>query len=225
MSNPDIADLDLDVDISVASPEDYADSIPPPVPMDSYTFRVLDFGLDRDRTTGKIRKSKAGLPTLVLKSIEIAEGPLTGRKVGWQRYSFKPFKREESGAEVMVSQAADLVRGIDKTVDLSSGTPIEIVERALETVQRAKDLGNTFRGRANYEGFDRDYFETQALARGVNTNDYVSAEAKKLRKESTLSGKKGFPTGHTAIGPSGKPIQARVIVNNIYPQKETAPAA
>lgn len=222
---PDIADLDLDVDISVASPEDYADSTPPPIAQGSYTFRVLAFGLDKDRTTKKVRKTRTGLPTLVLESIEVAEGPLTGRKVGWQRYSFKPFEREASGRKEKVSQVADLIRGIDRTVDLSHGSASDIVSTTLDVLQRAKDQGLTFRARAHWEGFDRDYFESQCLTQGINPKDYVSADAKKLRKEATLSGVKGFPKGPVGIGPSGKPVEARVLVSNIYPQKEEAEQA
>lgn len=226
MSYPDIADLELDVDISVASPEDYADSTPPPIPQDSYTFRVVAFDLDRDRTTKKVRMSKAGLPTLVLQTIEVAEGPLAGRKVGWQRYSFKPFDRDTAGGgKEKVSQVADLIRGIDRTVDLSQGSAKEIVELTLDTLTRAKDQGLTFRARAHYEGFDKEWFEQQAQAQGISTNDYVSADARKLRKEASLTGKKGFPSGATGIGPSGKAIQARVVVNNIYPQKAEAAQA
>ena len=219
MSTPDIAGLDLDVDISVSAPEDYADSAPLPIPQGSYTFSVGDFELDKDKVTGAVRKSAKGFPTLLIKSLIVAEGPSAGRRVSWLRYSFKPFEREASGKKAIVSQVGDLLRGIDRTFDMSRATVSDVLDR----LQRAKDLNETFKARAHYEGFDKDWFEAQAQSQGINTKDYISVAAKKLRKEATLTGKKGFPNGHVGVHPvSGNRITAKVFVNDIYPQKDQA---
>lgn len=214
---PEIGNLDTSVDITVASPEDYAENTPAPIPQGTYSFRIVDVDRDRDQQ-GNIRNTKDGFPVINLKSLEVVEGPFAGRKVTFNRVYSTPFQRKANRngqeVEVTVSGLGDLIRSIDRTFSFAS------IHDAMDRLIRARDLKEAFKASVKYEAFDKEYYDAQAAIRGIAQGDYTSPEAKQLRKEATLSGRKGFPNGHTAVGPSGRLLEGRVVISSFIPQKE-----
>lgn len=209
----DLNDLDLNVDISVADPEEYADNARPTFPMGTYTFKIENFDLDRDKE-GKPKLTKSGLPIVLLKSLKAVDGDAEGRFLGYQRiYTTTYTRKNREGKEVRVSQLGDLIRAIDKTA------PTGTVQDAMNFLERARDMGLTFKAKVNWEAYDKDHFEK--LCQERNITDPYSAEGKAARKEATLSGKKGFPTGEpTAQGPSGATLTANPRLSDFYPSRD-----
>jgi hypothetical protein len=208
----DLNDLDLNVDISVADPEEYADNARPTFPMGTHTFAITNFDLDRDQD-GKPKLTKSGLPIVLLKSLKAVDGDAAGRFLGFQRiYTTTYTRKNREGKEVKVSQLGDLIRALDKTA------PTTTVQDAMNFLERARDMGLTFKAKVNWEAFDKDYYDQLCRDRGIT--DSYSPEAKQARKEATLSGKKGFPEGPTAIGPSGKTLTAQARLSDFYPSRD-----
>lgn len=209
-----ISDLNLDVDISVASPDDYADNTTPVFPMGTFNFRLIDLDLDRDRATGQVKLTKSGFPTILLKSIRVADGEHEGKTLTYQRvYSTKYQRTNREGKKVEVSQLGDLIRAIDTTATWST------IGDALNLLRRAKDMNLTFRASVNWEAFDTDYYNR--LVQERNITQLFGPEDKQARKEATLSGRKHFSTGSpNVIGPSGKALTARPVLSNFYASRD-----
>lgn len=204
-------DLGLDIDITVSGPEDYADNTPAPLPMGTYEFLVREWELD---TKGKT-------PCVVLKRIEVTgDNPQAGRTIGFVRVYPTPFMRKDrNGEEKKVSQLADFCRSLDAVegVMAVNGGFGEVAR----FLNRAIDEKITFRASVTWEAFDQDYYDAQAELRSIAKGDYKSPEAKALRKEATLKGKKGFADGKpTQIGPSGKSLDARAVINNFFEKRQ-----
>lgn len=209
----DLNDLDLNVDISVASPEEYADNARPTFPMGTHTFALVNFDLDRDQD-GKPKVTKSGMPIVLLKSLKAVDGPGEGRFLGFQRiYTTTYNRKNREGKDVKVSQLGDLIRAIDNTQATTT------VQDALNFLERARDMGLTFKAKVNWEGFDKDHYDK--LCQERNITDSYSQEAKAARKEATLSGAKGFPDGKpTAIGPSGATVTGYARLSDFYPSRD-----
>lgn len=209
----DLNDLDLNVDISVASPEEYADNARPTFPMGTHTFQIVNFDLDRD-ADGKPKTTKSGMPIVLLKSLKAVDGEAEGRFLGFQRiYTTTYSRKNREGKEVRVSQLGDLIRSLDNT------QPTTTVQDALNFLERARDMGLTFKARVNWEAFDKDYYDQ--LCQQRNITDSYSPEAKAARKEATISGKKGFADGKpTVTGPSGRELKAQARISDFYPARD-----
>lgn len=202
----DVSDLNVDMgDITVAGPDDYADSTPPPVPMGNYTLRLDEWDLDKDKE-GKVKLGKKGHPVILVKRATIVDGPLMGRTVTYQRIFATPFVRKDAaGNDVTVSGLGDFVRALDRN---ASFTTIQDVANILN---RAVDEGGTFRARVDWEAYDEAHFEA---IRGT-------MDEREARKASTIKGKKGFPDGKPiAVGPSGEQIEAQIRFGTFYPKKD-----
>ena len=200
----DISDLQLDIDITVASPEDYVDSQPAPLPIGSYVFRLLDWELDNRGKT----------PAIVLKQVEVTEGPHQGRKVGFQRIYPTTFMRKGTdGVERKVSQLGDFIRSLGRSLSFSS---IHDVKNILNA---AIDNKVTFKAKVDWEAFDSEYFNEQAALKGISKGDYKSPESKELQKASSIKGKQ-FEGKPVATGPSGRNLEAKMRISNYYPAKE-----
>lgn len=209
----DLNDLDLNVDISVADPEEYADNARPIFPMGAHSFVITNFDLDRDQDGKPKVTQKSGLPIVLLKALKAVDGEGEGRYLSFQRiYTTTYNRKNREGKDVKVSQLGDLIRAIDKTAATTT------VKDALDFLERARDMGLTFRAKVNWEAFDKDHYDALCRERGIT--DSYSAEAKQARKEATLSGAKGFPNGPTAIGPSGRTLTAQARLTDFYPSKD-----
>lgn len=209
----DINDLDLTADITVAGPEDYQDNVAPPLPMGTYALRLKDFGFEPSKTAGKP-------PCIVLKQVEVAEGPFEGRYVGgWQRVYATPFDRKDpaTGATVKASGLGDLIRSIDNGYSTDKMT-LPDVQRFL---QDAIDNRMIFKAKVDWEGFDSELNDKLRNEAGIPKNDYKSAVAKEIEQKVKLKGKKGFPEGKPATtNPhSGNKVEAQVRLSNFFPQR------
>lgn len=208
----DISDLDLTVDISVSGPEDYVDTgTQAPLPIGSYTMRLLDWGFEPAKEKGKP-------PVVVLKQIEIAEGPLEGKRLTFQRVYATPFTRKNpiTGDEEKASGLADLIRSFDRTFDTKNMT-IEDVKAFLTTQVEQR---NTFKGKVDREGFDTDFWNAECQKRGISKGDYRSLASKELQKLATLKGKTFYGDAAIATNPhSGNRVEARNRLTNLYPSR------
>lgn len=194
-------------DIDVASPEEYVDSnANDTLPEGTYTFVVKEFDINRDKEQ-KPHKT----PGINLRRIDVVEGEKAGKPVFFQRIWATPYKREG----VIVSQLGDFIRALHGPVEWAG------MKDALALVQKAKDQGITFKAKGIWEAYDGDYFESQ----GGNLLNPKSEEAKLLRKKSTVRYAKNFrkaPSGKVlpeVVGPSGKTLPARFVINNFIPKK------
>lgn len=207
-----IEDLNMDVDITVAGPEDYQDNVAPPLPIGTYSLRLKDFTFEPAKQAGKP-------PVLVLKNIEVAEGPLEGRNVGgWQRVYASQFTRKDptTGAETKVSGLGDLIRSYDKTFDTSRMTLTDVQQ----FLQRAVDERLTFKAKIDWEGFDADYNNQLREERGVAKGDYKSEAAKEIDRVVKFRGK-AFNGKPTLTNPhSGNKVEAKVRLSNFYPSRD-----
>lgn len=209
----DLADLDLDVDISVASPEDYQDNTPPPLPVGSYVFRLKDFGFEAAKTKGKP-------PTLLLKRVEVADGPHEGRVVMFQRVNLTPYDRKGlDGKVTKASGLADFLRSIDISFDTSFSayeTPEEKMAAVKQFLQNAIDNRLTFRAKADWEGFDKDLNTQLRAEQGIPAGVYPKDIEEKVKVTSKqFAGKPIYVNPH-----SGNKISAQVRLKNFYPQAE-----
>lgn len=201
----DLDNLDLDIDITVSRPEDYADNTPAPLAIGSYTFRLLDWDID---TRGKT-------PCIVLKQVEVTEGPSTGRKVGFQRIYPTVFTRKNAeGEDVKVSQLGDFLRSLDRSFTFSS------IHDVKDFLNKCIDAKTPFKAKLDWEGFDSDYWNQEAPLRGIQKGDYKSAESKALSKLCTIRGK-AF-NGKAAIkNPnSGNTVEAKMKLAAFYPARD-----
>ncbi len=206
----DVGNLDLNVDITVSGPEDYIDNAPPALPMGSYDFKLLDFGLREYQ--GELKRTAAGHPILRVNA-QVVGGAMNGRIVRNQDIYFTPFQRKrQDGTTATVSGVGDFCRGLDRTFTFAS------IGEVLNFLQRCKDEGRTFKARWNYEAYDKTFYEAQKALRGIS--DDKSPEGKALRREATLSGKKHFPDGKvSAEGPSGEVLEAQGRFGDFYSKK------
>lgn len=208
----DINDLDLNVDIAVSGPDDYAENTVPPLPMGTYAFRLIDWEFEPSKTQGKP-------PAILLKSVEVADGQFEGRKVSYQRVYATPFDRTDpsTGTTKKVSQLADFIRSVDATFDTANMT----IHDVRDFLNRTKEERATFKAKVDWEGFDSDYYSEQAQQRGIAKGDYKSPGAKELRKLATLRGKAGYPEGKPfATNPnSGNKVEAKMRLANFYPSR------
>jgi hypothetical protein len=208
----DIADLNPEIDITVAGPEDYQDNVAPPLPIGTYSLRLKDFTFEPAKTAGKP-------PCLVLKTLEVADGPLEGRNVGgWQRVYATQFDRKDpvTGQTTKASGLGDLIRSIDKSFDTSRMTLPEVQQ----FLQRAVDERATFKAKLDWEGFDSDYNTQLRDERGVAKNDYKSAQAKEIDALVKFRGK-AFGGKPSLVSPhSGNKVEAKVRLSNFYPSRD-----
>lgn len=208
----DINDLNMDVDITVAGPEDYQDNVAPPLPIGTYSLRLKDFGFEPAKQSGKP-------PVLVLKSIEVAEGQYEGRGIGgWQRVYATQFDRKDpvTGTTTKASGLGDLIRSINRTFDTSRMTLPEVQQ----FLQQAVDERQTFKAKIDWEGFDADYNAALRDQRGVAKNDYKSAAAKEIDTLVKFKGKQ-FGGKPTITNPaSGNKVEAKVRLTNFYPSRD-----
>lgn len=210
----DISDLDINVDITVAGPEDYIDSTTnAPLPIGSYELRLLDWGFEPAKTKGKP-------PVIVLKQVEVASGPYEGKRITFQRVYATPFTRTNpiTGATEKASGLGDLVRAFDKTYS-TDNMNIEDVKGFLNG---KVDERATFKAKVDWEGFDSDYWAKESEKRGIAKGDYTSDGSKLLSKQCKLVGKKGFPNGKpVTVNPhSGNTVEARMRISNMYPSRD-----
>lgn len=210
----DISDLDINVDITVAGPEDYIDgNTNVPLPIGSYELRLLDWGFEPAKRAGKA-------PTIVLKQVEVASGQYEGKRVTFQRVYATPFTRTNpvTGASEKASGLGDLIRSFDKSYNTANMT-IEDVQKFLN--QRVEERA-TFKAKVDWEGFDTDYWNAETEKRGIAKGDYTSQASKDLSKQCKLVGKKGFPEGKPlATNPfSGNKVEARMRITNMYPSRD-----
>ncbi len=194
-------------DIDVAGPDEYVDSnVNDVLPEGQYTFVVKEFDINRDKEN-KPHKT----PGLNLRRIDVVEGDKAGKPVFFQRIWATPYKREEA----IVSQLGDFIRALHGAVAWNG------MKEAMTLVQQAQDQGITFKAKGIWEAFDSDYYESQ----GGNLLNSKSSEAKLLRKKATIRYAKNFkkaPSGKVlpeVVGPSGKVLTARFVINNFIPKK------
>lgn len=207
----DISELNTEIDISVAGPEDYQDNVAPPLPIGTYTFRLKDFDFEP-------AKSKDKAPTLILKSVEVAEGPLTGRTMGgWQRVYLTPFYRKDpaTGQEIKVSALGDLIRSFDSSFDTSTLN----LETTKSFLQNAVDGRLLFKAKVDWEGFDSDYNKQLREERGVGKSDYTSEPAKEINKVVKFKGKAFAGKPSLISEHSGNKVEAKARLANFYPAK------
>lgn len=207
----DLNELNMDVDISVSGPDDYADNTVPPLPQGTYAFRLVDWDFEPSKQQGKP-------PAILVKQAEVAEGPFEGRKVSYQRIYATPFDRTDpsTGTTKKVSQLADFIRSVDSSFDTSNMT----IHDVRDFLNKTKEERAIFKAKVDWEGFDSDYYSTKAQEQGIAKGDYKSAAAKELRKASTLRGKQFSDGKPFATNPvSGNKVEAKVKLSNFYPSK------
>ncbi len=210
----DIADLDPDIDITVAGPEDYVDNVAPPLPIGTYTLRLKDFVFEPNKTKGKA-------PVLLLKQVVVAEGPHENRGLGWQRIYATPFTRKNpaTGTEEKSSGLADFVRSIDKTYDTASKESMNI-EAVKQFLQNAVDNRLTFKAKVDWEGWDKDYDTQLRNERGVPKNDYKSPAAKEIDSLTKFKGK-AFAGKPSLVNPNSQNrVDAQIRLSNFYPSRD-----
>jgi hypothetical protein len=205
----ELNDLDLNVDIAVAGPDDYIDSnVSVPLPIGTYSLRLLDWGTEPAKQSGKP-------PVIVLKQVEVAEGAQEGKRLSFQRVYATPFDRKNpiTGETERASGLADLIRSIDKSFDTKNMNMGDV--KAF--LDRAVDDRTTFKAKVDREGFDTDYFKSQAELQGIPKGDYKSPAAKTLNAACTLKGKKFFAESAVATNPvSGNKVEARNRITNFF---------
>lgn len=208
----DIADLNTDIDITVSAPEDYQHNSAPLLPIGSYLLRIVDYAFEP-------AKQEKKPPVLVLKRVEVAEGPFEGRAIGgYQRIYATQFDRKDpaTGNVSKASGLADLILGFDATYDTDSMT-IPMVNQSL---RRWVDERATFRAKLDWEGFDKDYSEQLRREKEVPKGDYKSADAKAIEALVKFKGK-AFAGKPALVSPhSGNRVEAQVRISNIYPAKD-----
>lgn len=207
-----IEDLNVDVDITVAGPEDYQDNVAPPLPIGTYSLRLKDYAFEPAKQAGKP-------PVLVLKAIEVADGQFEGRGIGgFQRVYATPFDRKDqaTGQITKASGLGDFIRSIDKTFDTKNMTLPDVNT----FLRRAVDERATFKAKIDWEGFDSDYNTQLRAERNVNKSDYKSAEAKEIDALVKFRGK-AFEGKPVITSPhSGNRIEAKVRLTNFYPSRD-----
>lgn len=204
----DIADLNTDIDITVSAPEDYQSNSVPLLPIGPYTLRIVDYAFEP-------AKSDKKPPVLVLKRVEVADGPFEGRTIGgWQRVYATPFDRKDpsTGEVSKASGLADLLLGLDNTFDTANMT-IPIVNQFL---RRVVDERATFRAKLDWEGFDKDHSTQLRQEKNVPVGEYKSADAKAIEavvkfRGKAFNGKQSLVSLH-----SGNTIEAQVRIANVY---------
>lgn len=208
-----LSELDgLDVDITVAGPEDYQDNVAPPLPIGTYSLRLKDFGFEPSKTSGKP-------PTLILKSIEVADGPLEGRGIGgWQRVYATQFDRKDptTGQTTKASGLGDLIRAFDRSFDTANMT----LSQVQQFLQRVVDERQVFKAKLDWEGFDSDYNTQLREERNVPKNDYKSAAAKEIDALVKFRGKAFNGKASIVNEKSGNKVEAKVRLTNLYPSRD-----
>lgn len=208
----DISELDVNVDITVAGPDDYIDTgTTAPLPIGSYTLRLLDWGFEPSKTKGKA-------PAIVLKQVEVAEGPYEGKRLTFQRVYATPFTRKNpiTGEEEKASGLGDLIRSFDKSFNTNNMTLPDVKD----FLNRQVEQRQTFKAKVDREGFDTDFFNAEAPRRGVAKGDYTSPAAKELNKQATLKGRQHFADSPVAVNPiSGNKVESRNRITNFYPSR------
>jgi len=207
----DLSELELNVDINVASPDDYIDNTAPLLPIGSYTLRLLDYAFEPSKTEGKP-------PAVLLKQIEVAEGPLAGRRISFQRVYATPFTRKNAttGQEEKASGLADFIRSVDRTFPTDNMTLPDV----RNFLNKVVDERLVFHAKADHEGFDADFNKHLRELAGIPMNDYRSAKAKEIGKQVTIRGKQ-FEGKGSVINPlSGNKVEARVKLTNFYPSRD-----
>jgi len=195
-------DLLDDLNIDVATPEQYVDGGSTPLPKGDYRLRLNEWRLAKNKA-GEIINPKN--PIVELVDCEVAEGPHTGRKLMFQRVFTTPYERNG----VTVSGFGDLIRAIDVTANWQGKEGFTILDQA-------RDQGRTFVARVDWEARDQDY-EEQLLA-GRQMRDLPKAEQKDIRKKSTIKGMNKFPKradgsyDPVVKGPSGATLEARATI-------------
>jgi hypothetical protein len=202
--NLDNLNLQMDDDLSL-DPGDYADPLPfAPPPDGTYTLRLLDVDLDVDQN-GEVKGQKDGekfYPTVIIKSVEIADGELAGRKVfPFARVYTKPFMRKTAAGEKPASSIADMVRAFDAQANFRG------VKEALTLLKQYQEQGTPFKARLRWEAYDSQH--AKALqAQGLDRKACSKACSIKGMKHFAPDGKGGYLP--EVIGPSGETLEARL---------------
>lgn len=188
----------LNTDISVAPPEEYADSSTPNlIPEGTYDLYVTSF----DVLLKKETKEFNGFSI----TAQVAHGDHEGRSTG--RLQIWASTYERNG--VRVSQLGDFIRALDATAAWNDPAS------AAKIIQMAIDRKMTFRAKLGWEAFDETSYEDK----GGKAMAPKSPEQKALRKACTIKGMRNFPLNPDGTYrpeievESGDVVEARLAIN------------
>lgn len=216
MTNFDIGQT-TDIPVAVSGPDNYPDPLPTTnlLPKGEYIVRLEDAETDKDMN-GERKVFSDSSYAVVVKRLRVVEGPFANRTITFQRVFTKPYERPRNSGR-FVSGVGDLIRAFNPAyADFKSISDIE------DRIGQLVAEGATGKIKLDWEGYDKDYYDQIVAAESIDTNDRNQVRA--ARKRATIKGmwralKKGDGGYYPVFdGPSGKRIDARLVITEYVPQ-------
>jgi len=206
-----------EIPITVTDPDQYPDPLPSGpkmLPAGRYTVTLQDFDMDKD-SDGKVRVYGDQSYAILLRKLKVvAPDNHANRTITFQRVFTKPYERPR-GTGKMVSGLGDLIRSFDSS-------------RAWSDLNDALALLNEFQAdstpatiKTEWEAFDKDYYEQILAQEGIASTDKPAVRG--ARRRATIRGMYRFLKNANGdplpvvIGPSGKQLDAKLIIVDFIP--------
>jgi hypothetical protein len=162
------------------------------IPKGNYRAKLTRWFEATDRSTGALVS-----PYELVLSVEITQGPQTGRFISYQRVNSRDYKTR-AGASALNDFLAVLAKATNHEGAVKGRDAIK------QLLDLARDTNAEFGIRVDLEAYDKDYINNIKAEGNKPTNDdYNTARVK---------GAKNFSENDTVIGPSGAELTAQATV-------------